>query len=169
MRTINLPDTQSGVGRESDHEDQGSNTQGASSTAPPTAQKARTATVDGKPKGANKRGHDSIVTSGHKLHPTRAQKLSQADNDNQSSSVTATFVNGPMLHSVAPKATVGTKPVQNIAVPARPGGYPGGYCTVLVPVGTAAVPVLWVLQMGTAGYCGYCGYCKKWVLRVLQV
>ena len=36
-------------------------------------------------------------------------------------------------------------------------GYPGGYCTV--PVGTAAVPVLWVLQMGTAGYCGYCGYC----------
>ncbi len=52
-------------------------------------------------------------------------------------------------------------------------GYPGGYCTV--PAGTAAVPVLWVLQMGTAGYwgycavpavpvgtagyCGYCGYC----------
>jgi hypothetical protein len=36
-------------------------------------------------------------------------------------------------------------------------GYPGGYCTV--PAGTAAVPVLWVLQMGSAGYCGYCGYC----------
>jgi hypothetical protein len=36
--------------------------------------------------------------------------------------------------------------------------YPGGYC--VVPVGTAAVPVLWVLQMGTAGYCGYCGYCR---------
>ncbi len=36
-------------------------------------------------------------------------------------------------------------------------GYPGGYCTV--PVGTAAVPVLWVLQMDTAGYCGYCRYC----------
>jgi hypothetical protein len=43
-------------------------------------------------------------------------------------------------------------------------GYPGGYCTV--PVGTAAVPVLWVLQMGTAGYCGYCGcICRVlWVL-----
>jgi hypothetical protein len=36
-------------------------------------------------------------------------------------------------------------------------GYPGGYCTV--PVGTAAVPALWVLQMGTVGYCGHCGYC----------
>ena len=38
-------------------------------------------------------------------------------------------------------------------------GYPGGYCTV--PVGTAAVPVLWVLPLGTAGYCGYCGYCRS--------
>jgi hypothetical protein len=65
-------------------------------------------------------------------------------------------------------------------------GYPGGYCTV--PVGTAAVPVLWVLYVvmqgtvgtvgtaqypwvlqgtvgtaavpvGTAGYCEYCEYC----------
>ena len=47
--------------------------------------------------------------------------------------------------------------------------YPGGYCTV--PVGTAAVPVLWVLPLGTVGYCGYygyCGYCTgcsdSWVL-----
>jgi hypothetical protein len=36
-------------------------------------------------------------------------------------------------------------------------GYPGGYCTV--PVGTAAVRVLWVLPRGTARYCRYCGYC----------
>ena len=58
-------------------------------------------------------------------------------------------------------------------------GYPGGYCTV--PVGTAAVLVLWVcpgvlqgtvgtagtvdesgyctVPVGTAGYCGYCRYC----------
>ena len=43
-------------------------------------------------------------------------------------------------------------------------GYPGGYCTV--PVGTAAVPVLWVLQMGTAGYCRYYGYCG--CIRVLR-
>ena len=39
----------------------------------------------------------------------------------------------------------------------NPGGYPGGYCTV--PVGTAAVRVLWVLPRGTARYCRYCGYC----------
>jgi hypothetical protein len=43
-------------------------------------------------------------------------------------------------------------------------GYLGGYCTVLA--GTAAVPVLWVLQMGTAGYCGYCRV--LWVLWVLH-
>ncbi len=30
---------------------------------------------------------------------------------------------------------------------------------VVTLAGTAAVPVLWVLQMGTARYCGYCGYC----------
>ncbi len=42
-------------------------------------------------------------------------------------------------------------------------GYHGGYCTV--PAGTAAVPVLWVLQMGTAGYCGYCRV--LWVLWIL--
>jgi hypothetical protein len=41
---------------------------------------------------------------------------------------------------------------------------PWGYCTV--PVGNAAVPVLWVLQMGTAGYYRYCGYCGCiWLLH----
>ncbi len=50
----------------------------------------------------------------------------------------------------------------------RVSGYPGGYCTV--PVGTAAVPVMWVLQMGTAGYCGYCRVLwVLWVLRGLKV
>jgi hypothetical protein len=48
-------------------------------------------------------------------------------------------------------------------------GCPGRYCGSPGTVGTAAVPVLWVLQMGTADvfeYCtvpvgtaGYCGYC----------
>ncbi len=72
MRTINLPNTQSGVDQESDYEDQRPNTRGASSFAPPTAPSAQIATVDGEPKGANKRAHDSIVTSGHKVHATRA-------------------------------------------------------------------------------------------------
>jgi hypothetical protein len=38
MRTINLPDTQGDVDQESDHEDQGSDTQDASSVAPPQRQ-----------------------------------------------------------------------------------------------------------------------------------
>jgi hypothetical protein len=70
MRTINLPDMQSDVDQGSDHEDQGPNTLGASTSAPPTAPSAQIATVDGEPKGANKRAHDSIVTSGHKVHAT---------------------------------------------------------------------------------------------------
>jgi hypothetical protein len=119
MRTINLPGTQTGVDQESDHEDQGSNTLGASTSATPTAPSAQIATIDGEPKGANKRAHDSIVTSGHKVHATRAQKLSQSDDNNQSSSVAATFVNGPMLQYVVTNATVRTKPVQNIATPTR--------------------------------------------------
>jgi hypothetical protein len=69
-------------------------------------------------------------------------------------------------------------------------GYPGEYCKV--PAGTAAVPVLWVLQMGTVQYpqyplvlqgtvgtarakvtVGYFGSARGysrvlWVLRVLQ-
>ncbi len=76
VRTINLPDTQNGVNQGSDHEDQGPSTRGPSSSAPPTAPSAQIATIDGEPKGANKRAHDSIVTSGHKVHATRAQKLS---------------------------------------------------------------------------------------------
>ncbi len=119
MRTINLPDTQSGVNQGSDHEDQWPNTLGASSSAPPTSPSAQAATINGEPKGANKRAHDSIVTSGHKIHSTRSQKLSQTDDDNQSSSVAATVANVPRLQSIAPKATVRGKPVQDIATPAR--------------------------------------------------
>jgi hypothetical protein len=84
MRTIKLHDTQNDVGQESDHEDQGSSSQGTSFIAPPTAPSAQVATIDGEPKGANKRTHGTIVTSGHKVHATRAQRMSQTDNDNQS-------------------------------------------------------------------------------------
>ncbi len=119
MRTIKLLDTQSDVDQESDHEDQGPSAQGASFVAPPTAPSAQVAAIDGEPKSANKRTHDTIVTSGHKIHATRAQRMSQTDNDNQSSSVAATVANVPLLQSIAPKATI-RKPVQNIATPARP-------------------------------------------------
>ncbi len=121
MRTINLPDTQSDVDQESDHEDQGLDTQGASSVAPLTAPSAQTATVNGEPKGANKRAHDSIVTTGHKGHATRSQKLSQADDNNQSSSVAATVGNLPLLQTVMPTARLRNKPVQYIATPVRSG------------------------------------------------
>ncbi len=43
------------------------------------------------------------------------------------------FISGPMLHSVAPKATVRAKPVQDIATQARPG-------SVNLPVAQAATP-----------------------------
>jgi hypothetical protein len=133
MRIINPHDTQNDVGQEIDHEDHGPNALGASSSAPPTAPSAQTATVNGEPKGANKRAHDSIVTTGHKIHSTRSQKLIQSDNDNQSSSVAATVANVPLLHSVAPKATFRRKPVQDIATPARPG-------SVNLPVAQATIP-----------------------------
>jgi hypothetical protein len=120
MRIINPRDTQSDVDYESDHEDQGSNAQGASFIAPPTAPSAQVATKDGEQKGANKRARDTIVTPGHKVHSTRAQRMSQADNDNQSSSTAANVANVPLLQSIAPKATI-RKAVQNIATPARPG------------------------------------------------
>ncbi len=61
MYIINPRDTQSDVDQENDHGDQGSNTQGASSIAPPTALGAQVAINDGEQKGANKRAHDAIV------------------------------------------------------------------------------------------------------------
>jgi hypothetical protein len=118
MRIINPHDTQSDVDHESDHEDQGSNAQGASFIAPPTAPSAQVATKDGEQKDANKRARDAIVTSGHKVHSTRAQRMSQADNDNQNSSTAATVANVSLLQSIAPKATI-RKPVQNIATSTR--------------------------------------------------
>ncbi len=118
MCIINARNTQSDVDQESDHGDQGSNAQGASFFAPPTVPSARVATNDGEQKGANKRAHDTIVTPGHKVHSSRAQRMSQTDNNNQSSSTAATVANVPVLHSIAPKATI-REPVQDIAAPAR--------------------------------------------------
>jgi hypothetical protein len=69
--------------------------------------------------GTNAPAHDTIVTPGHKVHSTRAQRMSQTDNNNQSSNTAATVANVPLLQSIAPKATI-RKPVQDIATPARP-------------------------------------------------
>jgi hypothetical protein len=118
MYIINPRDTQSDVDQENDHGDQGSNAQGASSIAPPIAPSAQVATNDGERKGVNKRAHDAIFTPGHKVHSTRAQRMNQTDNNNQSSSTAATVANLPVLQSIAPKATI-RKPVQDVAVPAR--------------------------------------------------
>ena len=62
----------------------------------------------------------------------------QSDNDNQSSSVAATVANVPLLHSVAPKATIRRKPVQDIATPAKPG-------SVNLPVAQATIPTAQVM------------------------
>jgi hypothetical protein len=113
MCIINPHDTQNDVDQD-DHGDQGSNAQGASFIAPPTAPSAQVVTNDGEQKGGNKRARDTIVTPGHKVHSSRAQRMSQTDNDNQSSSNAA---NVPVLQSIAPKATI-RKPVQDIAAPA---------------------------------------------------
>jgi hypothetical protein len=139
MRAINLPDTQSDVDQESDYEDQGFSAQGASFIALPTAPSAQVATIDGEPKGANKRTHDTIVTSGHKVNSTRAQRMSQTDNDNQRRSVAANVANVPLLQSIAPKATI-RKPVQNIATPDRPG-------SVNIPVAQATTATARVIHL----------------------
>ncbi len=70
MRTIKRLDAQSDVNQESDHEDQGSSAQGAFFIVPPIAPSAQVAPIDGESKGANKRTHDTIVTTGHKVHST---------------------------------------------------------------------------------------------------
>jgi hypothetical protein len=152
MRTIKLHNTQSDVDQESDHEDQGSSAQGASFIEPPTAASAQVATIDGEPKGANKRTHDTIVTSGHKVHSTRAQRMSQTDNDNQSSSVAATVANVPLLQSIAPKATI-RKPVQNIATPARP--RPSSVNIPVAQATTAAAQVMALVDHTTADISPY--------------
>jgi hypothetical protein len=139
MCVINPRDTQSDVDQESDHGDQGSNAQGASFIAPPAAPSARVATNDGEQKGANKRAHGTIVTPGHKVHSSRAQRMSQTDNNNQSNSTAATVANVPVLQSIAPKTTT-RKPVQDTAATARQSSF-----SVLVTQATTATAQVMVL------------------------
>ncbi len=100
MRIIDPRDTQSDVDQESDHGDQGSNAQGASFNAPPTAPSAQIATNDGEQKGVNKRSHDTMVGPGHKTNSSRTQRMGETDSDSQSSSTAPNVANLPALQSV---------------------------------------------------------------------
>ncbi len=66
--------------------------------------------------------------------------MSQPDDNNQSSTGTASLANLPLLQSVAPKAKVRARPVQNIATPARPG-------SVNLPVAQATTPTAQVMVL----------------------
>jgi hypothetical protein len=65
---------------------------------------------------ANKRAHDTKVAQGHKVHSSRAQRMSQADNNNQISSTAANMANLPTLQSVVPTARI-RKEIRDVAVP----------------------------------------------------
>ncbi len=84
--------------------DQGSNIQGAPSTAPPVAPVAQSATTVGERKGANKRAHDTMVTPGRNV---------QTDNNNQSSDAATNMANSSAILSVVPTASTrrGTRDV----------------------------------------------------------
>ncbi len=103
---------------DADQNDQGLDTQGASSTAPPIAPSAQIATTDGEQKGVNKRAHGTMVASGHEVHTFRAQSMSQVDNNNQSSSTATSMANRPALSSAAPAARI-RREIRDVAAPAR--------------------------------------------------
>jgi hypothetical protein len=117
---------------DAEQKDQGSDAQGASSTAPQIAPSAQIATTDGEQKGANKRSHDTIVAPGHKLHTSRAQRMSQADNNNQSSSTATSMATPPALSFVAPTTRI-RKEIRDVAAPAR-------QSSLSIPVAPAATP-----------------------------
>ena len=87
---------------------QGMNTQGASSTAPPLAPAAQNATTVGEPRGANKRTRDTMVAPGLNV---------QSDNNNQSSYAATNMANSALL-TVVPTARI-RGPIREVAVPAR--------------------------------------------------
>ncbi len=117
---------------DTDQNDQGSGTQGAPSTAPPVAPSAQIATTDGEQKGANKRAHGTMVASGHTSHSFPAQRMSQADNINQSSSTATNMANLPALSSAAPAARI-RREIQDVAAPAK-------QSSLSIPVAPAANP-----------------------------
>jgi hypothetical protein len=97
-----------------DEKDQGPDTQGASVVAP----NAQSAMNNGEQKGANKRSHDTIVVPGHKVHSSRAQRMSETDSNRQSSNTAASVGSFPTLQSVVPTARI-RKEIRDVAVPAR--------------------------------------------------
>jgi hypothetical protein len=76
---------------------QGSNIQGAPSTAPPVAPVAQSATTVGEQKGANKRARDTMVAPGRNV---------QTDSNNQSSDAATNMANSTAIVSVVPKARI---------------------------------------------------------------
>jgi hypothetical protein len=69
------------------NDDQGEITQDAYSVAPPSATKTRNIIDVTSDENAAKRLHDSIVhTAGHKVHPSKVQRMNQPYDLNQSSS-----------------------------------------------------------------------------------
>jgi hypothetical protein len=115
---MNIIKIQGGTKVDDDQEDQGSDTQGASFAAPSVAPTAQVARSDGEQKGTNKRAPDTMVAQGHKVHSSRAQKMSPTDNINQGSSTAANMANLPALQSVASTARI-RKEIRDVAVPAR--------------------------------------------------
>jgi hypothetical protein len=107
-----------GTKLDADQDDQGSNTQGAPATAPPAASSAQNATTVGEQKGANKRAHDTIVAPEHRVQTHQAQRMSQSDNNNQSSSTAANMATLPTLMSVVPTTRI-NRVIQEVATPAR--------------------------------------------------
>jgi hypothetical protein len=104
MNIIKNFDTNVDVDQRIDEEGRGSDAQGASSTVPPAAPNAQIARNVGEQKIANKRAHETIVVHGHKSHPSKAQRMSQSDNHNQSGSVAASRANLPRLQAIVPTA-----------------------------------------------------------------
>jgi hypothetical protein len=77
--------------------DQGSNIQGAPSTAPPVAPVAQSATTVGEQKGANKRAHDTMVAPRCNV---------QTDNNDQSHDAATNMANPSAILSVVSTARI---------------------------------------------------------------
>jgi hypothetical protein len=123
-----------------DQDDQGSNTQSASSTAPPIAPSAQTVTTVGEQKGANKRGHDAIVATGRNFQTHQAQRMSQTDNNNQSSSTATNMATLPTLMSVVPTTRI-RREIQDVAAPTRQSSLSVPVAQAMVLVGHTAAEI----------------------------